>query len=199
MKHIRGDTKYLSYKTNFTNTRSRGAKLHYEYPSVCIQSHSPVQLTRSYSCGDSPVARGASSCSSISASRASHRFLSLPNRHSLQNCRLKHKSSSISSDYKPFSSSLSLMCSHYKRVNLQRLSEPSRCNTLRLIRTLETAPLFTNWPKCSENVWVHHVGERGGISALTFWTLPRFTNSSFWEGDRKRKRKTRDNECVTRK
>lgn len=94
---------------------------------------------------------------------------------------------------------LSLVCSHYKRVNRQRLSEPSRCNKLRLIRTLETAPLFTNWPKCSENVWVHHVGERGGISALTFWTLPRFTNSSFWEGDRKRKRNTRDNECVTRK
>lgn len=159
MKHVRGDTQYLSYKTNFTNKRSRGAKLHCEYPSVRIQSHSPVQLTRSYSCGDSPVARGASSCSSISASRASHQFPSSPNRHSLQNCRLKHKSSSISSEYKPFSSSLSLVCSHYKRVNLQRLSGSSCCNKLRLIRTLETAPLFTNWPKCSENVWVHHVGE----------------------------------------
>lgn len=144
MKHVRGDTQYLSYKTNFTNKRSRGAKLHCEYPSVRIQSHSPVQLTRSYSCGDSPVARGASSCSSISASRASHRFPSSPNRHSLQNCRLKHKSSSISSEYKPFSSSLSLVCSHYKRVNLQRLSGSSCCNQLRLIRTLETAPLFTN-------------------------------------------------------
>lgn len=51
--------------------------------------YSPVQSARSYSCGDSPVARGESSCSSISASRASRRSPSSPNRHWLQNCRLK--------------------------------------------------------------------------------------------------------------
>lgn len=53
------------------------------------ESYSPVQSNRSCSCGDSPVARGESSCSSISASRASRRFPFSPNRHWLQNCRLE--------------------------------------------------------------------------------------------------------------
>ena len=69
-------------------------------------SYSPVQSDRSYSCGDSPAARGESSCSSISASRASRRFPFWPNRHWLQNCRLEQRGGASSL---LISSSLSLL------------------------------------------------------------------------------------------
>lgn len=59
--------------------------------------YSPVQPTRSYPRGDSPVARGERSCSSISASGASRRCPFSPNRRWLQNCRLKQRSALFSS------------------------------------------------------------------------------------------------------
>lgn len=54
-------------------------------------SYSPVSSNRSYSCGDSPAARGEGSRSNISASPASRRVLSSPSRRWLQNCRLRQR------------------------------------------------------------------------------------------------------------
>lgn len=53
--------------------------------------YSPVSSNRSYSCGDSPAARGEGLRSNTSASPASRRVLSSPSRRWLQNCRLRQR------------------------------------------------------------------------------------------------------------
>lgn len=134
-------------------------------PRMTRGSYSPVQSARSCSYGDSPAARGGSSCSSISASRASRRVPSSPSRHWLQNCRLETKRRVISGFKEAFPRA-SLMFSIFRAEGtLRKLS----CS-----------------PQTGTNTRLCHVKQREN-ERLTFWTLPRFTNSGL------RGRKSEDN------
>lgn len=92
--------KYKSRQGDETSTRANWgalwrARAVREAPGIAwaswTASYSPVSSNRSYSCGDSPAARGEGSRSNTSASPASRRVLSSPSRRWLQNCRLRQR------------------------------------------------------------------------------------------------------------
>lgn len=141
------------------------------WSSCTAASYSPSQSTRSYSCGDSPAARGENS--SISASPASRRSPSLSNRHWRQNCRLEQRSTLLASLKMHF-----LVRSCFPPVvHLQRIG---LCAAI--LNSLET----TTPQKLIRTSDFYQ--KKSYECSLTFWALPRFTNS------RLRERKWEDNE-----
>lgn len=104
------------------------------WPSCAAAAHSPARPQRSYSCGDSRAAPGASS--SISASPASRRSPSSSNRHWRQNCRLEQRSALLANFKVNF---LALRSCFPPAVHLQRIG---LCAAI--LSSLKTALLLTN-------------------------------------------------------
>lgn len=156
-------------------------------------SYSPVSSNRSYSCGDSPAARGEGSRSNTSASPASRRVLSSPSRRWLQNCRLRQRGALLAASKcaRPAPHS----CFPHKRSIFKESGSCAEMSLRGAVRSLlekKTVPLLKKIKATVRHVRVYHnimKEERGReIRALTFRTLPRFTNSGL------RGRKSEDNE-----